>query len=124
MSLAVDGETCGSPAAGIRGADKAKRLQMSTIPRRRCAQCGAAFKPIKIDQSFCGADCRKFYHELRHRLGGRLLDLAILWRGKKVKGGFSDFTAQVDSILRDYKGQLGHAVSDGSAGNGRKVKVT
>lgn len=106
-----------------RGADKAKRLAMTTIPKRYCAQCAARYQPVKVDQNFCCPEHRKFYNDLRQKYGRKIMDLAILWRDKRAPGGFAAFTAAIDAILRDHKNELGHAVSDGSAGNGRKVKV-
>ena len=94
-----------------RGADKAKRLAMSGYRRKHCAQCGDTFKPVKSGQNFCTEPCRKFYFNLRQRYGARIFELAIAWRKRREKGAFTAFTAQLDAILRDHAGELGHAIT-------------
>ena len=103
-----------------RGATKAQRLAMADLPRRICAQCGETYQPLKKDQSFCCATCRKTFHKIRALLGPMFFDIVIAWRmSKGAKGTFTEMSRAVDKVIREHRHELGHAVSNGKAGFGR-----
>lgn len=37
--------------------------EWASLPRRRCKNCPAIFKPVKPSQDFCSANCRKEFHK-------------------------------------------------------------
>jgi hypothetical protein len=46
---------------------KEQMLEKYNLPKRRCANCGTSYKPVRPllegELGFCKADCRKSYHK-------------------------------------------------------------
>ena len=73
------------------------------LPMRYCGECGNPYWPTRQDQDFCGTACRQNFHKRRYQRGAELYDFAMDWRGKRRKGGFTEFCRIVDEWLRDER---------------------
>ncbi len=67
---------------------------------RYCRECGQPYHPSRHDQEFCRPHCRQTHHKRRYERGAILYDFAMKWRGKRTKGGFTEFCQMVDEWLR------------------------
>jgi predicted nucleic acid-binding Zn ribbon protein len=70
-------------------------------PLAHCRECGAPFYLLKADQAFCGVKCRQTFHKRRYERGAQLYDFAMEWRGKRLKGGFTQLCRIIDDWLRE-----------------------
>jgi hypothetical protein len=68
-----------------------------------CRECGHPFYPRREDQEYCAYTCRTRYHKRRYERGAQLYDFAMEWRGKRLKGGFTQLCQIVDEWLRDQR---------------------
>jgi hypothetical protein len=68
---------------------------------RYCKECGEGFYPRRDDQDFHNRTCRQKWHARRQKRGMELIDFALEWRGKRLKGGFTKFCQMVDEWLRE-----------------------
>jgi len=70
---------------------------------RFCRECGLPFHPTRVDQDFCATKCRQTLHHRRSMRGVALYDFAMEWRGKRLKGGFTELCRIIDEWLRDER---------------------
>lgn len=68
---------------------------------RYCQECGHPFWPTRPHQQFCRTKCRSDKHHRDERRGAELLDFALEWRRKRLKGGFTRLTQMVDRYLAE-----------------------
>jgi len=68
-----------------------------------CRECGHPFHPGRHDQEYCGNTCRKTFHKRRYERGAQLYDFAMEWRGKRLKGGFTQLCQIIDDWLREER---------------------
>lgn len=70
---------------------------------RQCKMCLVRFKPVRVDQCFCGEKCRNSWNYRAASRGRAAYDLLVKWRrtrGKR-KGVLSDLAFLVDAWLDD-----------------------
>lgn len=68
-----------------------------------CDECGHPFYPAREHQRFCSTTCRQALHRRRAERGAELYDLAMAWRAKRQRGGFTAFCQAVDRFLDDER---------------------
>lgn len=73
------------------------------MPLRYCKECGRPFYPTRRDQDYCTSKCRQTLHKRRYERGAKLYDFAMEWRGKRVRGGFTELCRIIDDWLRDER---------------------
>jgi hypothetical protein len=71
---------------------------------RRCRQCGSVLRPVRrVDQVFCGRQCRRSWHSWRESRGARAVELLISWRRDRRRGSFANLAAFADELVRAYR---------------------
>lgn len=79
---------------------------------RACLECATKFKPVRIEQRYCGLRCRKAFHRRREQRGAEMYDLVMAWRHDRKNTG-PDALAYLCGMATTFKEE------DKRAGRGR-----
>lgn len=71
------------------------------VARRNCCECSATFETNRSDREFCSSNCKAAWNNRRMTRGARLYDLAMDFRGRRKKGGFTEVCRMIDSFLEE-----------------------
>lgn len=76
-----------------------RKLRLSY--KRKCQECGEAFRAWHSDASFCSAAHRTAFHNRAAKRGKVAIPIMLAWRGKRGQGATAKYAFEQMSALAD-----------------------